>query len=419
MSSNRREKSPDRHLIICVDGVGFSTVERMRADGSFKLFHAPSRMISSFPSLTNAAISKILAPAGASLMAGYEDSYFDPGANKMCGGLLDRFRRGRFIQGTFRELFDYHPPTILSGLASTAPPVSTYLESTTDLRQLKQKAKRSRKPVFFAYTGASDSMAHVGGEPMLRNFLERLNATAEDLARRSKTGMAISIFSDHGNHFCEYKRVGLKAPLRDAGYTIEKSLQSSTTVVLPQFGLVGSAVLFATDAHKKRLAEIICSVEGVDFASYQEDSKVHLLSAEGEATIENEGNSYRYQPISGDPLKFWPVVSQMSGNRANGFVRDEEWFEATRDAERPDAVKRVFEGVTLGVVNRASVIVNFQDGYYGGSPLLDRFASLKSTHGNLGQEQSYGFVMTTEKELPPYIRADDLWVALGSPDLSA
>lgn len=406
-----------KHLIICVDGVGYSTVESMRVTGSFPLFHPPSRMISSFPSLTNPAISKILAPAGAVAMAGYEDSYFDPAANKMCGGLVDRFRTGRFIRGTFRELFDYHPPTILSGLAYTAPPLSTYLESTSDLRQLRKKVSRTSKSVFFAYTGASDSMAHVGGEKMLCRFLERLNNTAEQLIDESKTHLIVSIFSDHGNHFRDYRRVGLKAPLRDAGFTIENKRTSDKSVVLPQFGLVGSAVLFSEDSHKKRLADVVSCVEGVDFAAYQDNGQVRIVNCEGEATIEQEGTRYRYEPDSGDPLKLWPVASLLD-SKSERFVRDEEWFEATRDAERPDAIQRVYEGVTLGVKNRANVIINLMDGYYSGSPLLDRFASLKSTHGNLGQEQSYGFAMSTQQELAPFIRAENLWDALGSPNLA-
>ena len=414
MVSKAQNPTALRHLIICVDGVSFSTVDEMQGGGSFKLFRRVSRMISSFPSLTNAAISKILAPAGAGIMPGYEDSYFDPVANKMCGGLVDRFRRGRFIRGTFRELFDYHPPTILSGLAYTAPPFSTYIESTADLWQLRQKARSSRKPVFFAYTGATDSMAHVGGAQMLKGFLGRLDQTVEDLVAKSRSRLAVSIFSDHGNHFRDYNRVGLKAPLRDAGFTIEKILASDRSVVLPQFGLVGSAVLFANDLHKQRIADALSRVKGVDFAAYQMEGKVHLLTREGAATIEAQGNTYRYNPITGDPLRLWPIVLKGSSDR---FLRDEEWFQATRDAERPDAIRRVFDGVTASVLNKANVIVNLEDGYYAGSPLLDRFASLKSTHGNLGQGQSYGFVMTTERELPEYIRAENLWAALGSPDL--
>src|SRR4051794_37277542 len=81
--SQQVNKPPVRQIIICVDGVGVSTINKMRAQGRFKLFHSPSRMISTFPSLTNAALSKILEPAGARMTGGYEDNFFDTSANKM------------------------------------------------------------------------------------------------------------------------------------------------------------------------------------------------------------------------------------------------------------------------------------------------------------------------------------------------
>ena len=113
------------------------------------------------------------------------------------------------------------------------------------------------------------------------------------------------------------------------------------------------------------------------------------------------------------------IAQQVSNQRngANGFIKDEEWFALTRASTRPDAVKRIFEGATQGVLNRANVIVNLKDGYYTGSSLLDTFTLLQATHGNIGQEQSYGFVMSTTSELPPYIRAGDLWEALGPAQL--
>jgi len=177
MLSQTASTIPSRHVIICVDGVGVSTINKMRAEGHFKMFHSPSHMISTFPSLTNAALSKILEPAGAGMTGGYEDNFFDTESNRMRGGILDRFRSDHFIRGTFRELFDYHPSAIKSGLGYATPPLSTYLESLSDLIRLRQKARSSQQPVFFAYTGATDSLAHVGGEPLLRNFLSRLDDT--------------------------------------------------------------------------------------------------------------------------------------------------------------------------------------------------------------------------------------------------
>jgi len=51
---------PTRHIIICVDGVGFATIRKMRAEGRFKAFRDPARMIAPFPSLTNVSIARSL-----------------------------------------------------------------------------------------------------------------------------------------------------------------------------------------------------------------------------------------------------------------------------------------------------------------------------------------------------------------------
>jgi hypothetical protein len=390
----------------------------MRAEGQFKTFRSPSRMISTFPSLTNAALSKILEPAGARMSGGYEDNFFDTEANRMRGGILDRFRSGHFIRGTFRELFDYHPSAIKSGLGYAAPPLSTYLESLSDLIRLRQKARSGHQPVFFAYTGATDSLAHVGGETLLRDFLERLDETVEDIVRDSKIPVTVTIFSDHGNHFRKYRRVALKEPLRQAGFKLEKRIKDDQSVVLPQFGLVGSGVLFTRDKNEKRLANVLATLEGIDFVTYERNGVVYVANRRGEATIEKRADEYSYLATKGDPLDLSSITQTTNGrNGTDGFIKDEDWFAMTRAGARPDVVRRIFEGATQGVLNRANVIVNLEDGYYTGSSLLDTFTVLQATHGNIGQAQSYGFVMSTTRELPPYIRAADLWGTLGSAQL--
>lgn len=349
------------------------------------------------------------------MSSGYEDNFFDTEANKMRGGILDRFRSGRFVRGTFRELFDYHPSALKSGLGYAAPPLSTYIESRSDLIRLRQKAKNSRQAVFFAYTGATDSLAHLGGETFLRSFLDELDETVEDIVRDSKIPVSVTIFSDHGNHFRKYRRVALKEPLSRAGFKLENKINNDRSVVLPQFGLVGSAVLFTRDKNEERLSRVLATLEGVDFIAYEQNGVVYVVNRNGEATIEKRGEEYRYSAIKGDPLDLQLITQQRNG--ADGFIKDEDWFALTRDGVRPDVVRRIFEGATQGVLNRANVIVNLKDGYYTGSSLLDVFTILQATHGNIGQEQSYGFVMSTAGELPPYIRAADLWKALGSVQL--
>ena len=170
--------------------------------------------------------------------------------------------------------------------------------------------------------------------------------------------------------------------------------------------------MFTRENNEERLAAVLATLEGIDFATYERNGIVHVVSRRGEATIEKRGDEYRYAVMKGDPLDLLSLTHQQ-----NGFIKDEDWFALTRASTRPDVVRRVFEGATQGVLNRANVIVNLEDGYYTGSSLLDIFTVLQATHGNIGQEQSYGFVMSTTRELPPYIRAEDSWEALGSVQL--
>src|SRR6266516_350936 len=409
-----------RHLIVCVDGVGFSTIEKMRAKGRFRAFAPPSRMISPFPSLTNLSLSEILEPAGARASAGYEDSYFDIEKNSMRGGLVDRFKGGSFIHGTFRELFDYHPSAIKSGLGYALPPVSTYVEAWSDIVRLKQKFRSSRAPVFFAYIGSTDSLAHLGGERMLGNFLGQLDDALTNIMAESKGEVRVTIFSDHGNHFTGYRRVSLKEPIRRAGLRLESQVKDDKSVVFPQYGLVGCAMLFTTEESEKRVADAVANVRGVDFAAYEHDGVVHVAGHSGGALIEKQGDRFSYRSDDGDPLGLATALLKLAAEGkmdAGGIVSATDWFAATNDARRPDAARRVFEAATNHVRNRASVVVNLEDGYYSGSAFLDVFAILQSTHGSLGREQSTGFLMSTQRGLPGYVRADDLWSVIGAPQL--
>ncbi|MBC7910215.1 MAG: hypothetical protein H7Y30_06930 [Pyrinomonadaceae bacterium] len=411
---------PVKHIVICVDGVGYSTIEKMRAEGKFQYFRQPARMIAPFPTLTNVAMTEILETAGAKEAAGYEDNFYDADKNRMRGGLLDRFNNQRFIKGTFRELFDYHPSAIKSGLGYALPPLSAYLEALTDLVRLKQKISSSRDTVFFAYLGSTDSLSHLGGERMVRSFLSLLDDDLKDIVREGKGQVQVTIFSDHGNHYRGYKRVSLKSPLRRAGFRVENRLRGERSIVIPQFGLIGCALLFTKEENEARLAQVSAQLRGVDFAVYEKDAVVHVAGRDGLAMIERRADKFRYQTLSGDPLGLRNEVANFRWQGkadADGFVADSDWFAATRDGTRPDVVRRVFQGATEHVRNRANVILSFEDGFYYGSYPLDLLTFLQATHGNAMREQSYGFVMTTGSELPAYLRAGEMWKAVGEPAL--
>lgn len=414
-------KPAPRHLVICVDGVGFDTIQKMRAEGHFKMFGEPARMIAPFPSLTNVSIARILAPAGAAEPLGYEDDYYDVARNKMSGSLLDRFNQARFVQGSYRSLFDYHPSAIKSGLGYALPPLSTYVEGMTDLVMFKRKLRASTDPVYFAYSGSTDTLAHLGGDRMLRSFMGKLDDLLSDIVRESGGNVQVTIFSDHGNDYRKYKRSGLKNPLRRAGFRLDSSIKDERSVVMPQFGLIGCATLFTRPENESRVADVTAAVKGVDFAAYENQGVVYLAGRDNShASIERRGDRYRYSMQNGDPLELKAVLDEFTKQSKidkDGFVADVDWFAATTGTSRPDSIRRIYEGLTGAVQNRANVIVNFADGYYSGSALMDLVAFLLATHGNLGRGQSFGFVIDSKHDLPPYVRAGDLWPTIGSPVL--
>ncbi|HQR37216.1 MAG TPA: hypothetical protein PLF26_02355 [Blastocatellia bacterium] len=411
----------DRHVIICIDGVGFATFEEMRAEGKFRQFHEPARMIATFPSLTDISLTAILAPAGARPARGYEDAWFDPSSQRVRGGLVDRFRQDRFVRGTFRELFDYHPSAIKSGLAFGAPPASTYIEAATDVAMAGRKARQSNDPVFFAYVAGSDTLAHVGGERMLRSLLARLDATATSLLREGQGHTTVTIFSDHGNEFRSLHRVSLKGALRRAGLAPDSRLRSPASVVSPSFGLIGCVVLYTAERNEPVAAHAVANVKGVDFAAYEHDGVVTVVGPTGTATIERREDRFRYRMVSGDPLWVAPALGELRARGAvdaDGFANESDWFAATCESARPDAVRRVYEGLTRNVATPANVLVALADGWYAGNPLLDVFAFMQATHGNAGRGASLGFVATTDRDLPRYLAAGDVWQAIGAPRIA-
>src|SRR5215813_13565306 len=56
----RSHSSGPRRLVIVLDGVPYQTIAELRAEGRFRRFKNAARMISTFPSLTNAAMIEIL-----------------------------------------------------------------------------------------------------------------------------------------------------------------------------------------------------------------------------------------------------------------------------------------------------------------------------------------------------------------------
>lgn len=413
---NSAAERPKR-LVIALDGVPYTTIVELRTEGHFKRFHDPARQICTFPSITSPAMVEILHTADS---PGYEDHYFDRERNRIVGGIPDRLRGTKFIQGTWRQQFGYHAPAFKGALGYIAQPVGAMVLAELDLSGLKKAFRKSRAPMFIGYVGETDSLAHLGGEWAQKAFLRSLNRTIEDLIAESGGELEVEMFSDHGNHFTSYQRADLNPAIEKAGFIIEKKLSQPRSVVFPRYGLIGTGALFTAPENRATLADICASVEGIDFAAYLEsDAAKHsdcqsvvLVSRRGRVRISQMQDRYRYETISGDALELAPFVEELQKNGAMdaaGFASGSDWLRVTLAHKYVDPLRRVMDGMTTHVKYRADVVISTQDGWYVGSAFLDAFAALRATHGNLLRDQSGAFAISTRQQLSSTVRGYEVY----------
>lgn len=397
-----------RRLVLVLDGVPFETIQELRAEGYFKSFKEPARMVSTFPSLTNPSMIEIL---GAHNSPGYEDHYYDREANRLVGGVQDRFRGGKFIHGTFREKFDYHAPALRGSLAYIGQPLGAILVAQADVAAFRRAFKNSKSRFFVGYVGATDSLAHLGGEGPLKSLLRSLDRSIEEMRRDSGGSLEVEMVSDHGNNYMFHHTVKLGSALEKAGFEIVKSITNEKSVVLPRYGLVGAGVIFTRPENRDRVAEACITAKGVDFAVYpvagEENRTINLVSKRGNARIIRNENSYRYEAIEGDPLELEPIIREMTLGE-DGFASSEAWWNATQTHKYADPLRRIFDGFTAHVVSRGDVIVSFENGYLIGSPFFGSLSLMFATHGNLLQGETDGFAMSTRQELGQAVRGSDV-----------
>ncbi len=401
--------SAPRRLVIVLDGVPYQTITDLRAEGRFRRFKGPARMVSTFPSLTNAAMIEILQ---AEESPGYEDHFYDRERNRILGTVQDRLQGGKFIQGTFRETFEYHAPAFKGALAYVAAPIGTIAVAHLDLSAFRKAFRKSDAPLFVAYIGETDSLAHLGGERLLKSLLRALDRTVEELISESNGRLEVEMLSDHGNNYADYTSVELNDAINGAGFKIEKSLKMQNSVVLPKHGLVGASTLFTHPENRARLAEVCAKAQGVDFAVYQSgEDVIELIGVRGRARVSRAGDRFKYEDAGGDPLGLGPIIEELKARGAidaSGFASREDWWRATMRHRYVDPLRRLFDGFSRYVKNRADVIVSYEDGYMLGSPFLSLFAQMFATHGNLLRGETEGFAMSTRQELAEAVRGYEL-----------
>ena len=386
MKGNGAGKTRPRRLLLCLDGVPHKLIEGAKTRGLFDGFGPPTHLLSPFPTMTNVALSAML---GASPPAGYESLYFDRTAGELRGGIRKYIGRRTpdKIPSSYMDDLDYQEPLPFEFLIYVAPEHVW----RTDMQRFRERLRAAPQTRdYFAFLKATDGLLHAQGPDRLSIALESLDKILSEIQDYCGRETEIVMFSDHGMNLEENRRVDLKSTLAQRGFQ----------AVVPAFGLCSYAAVYCRDQRIPETASAIAEITGVDFAVYKDGDEVVVESDRGQARIQSQDGGFRYLSVSGDPLEFNQFPS--------GFASDEVWFDKTAGHRYPDALANIYKSLfTTRVKHTADILVSLKDGYYYGWSPFGRFVRLAATHGNALQSSSNAFLMSTHRDLPVYVRADD------------
>ena len=386
-NNGRTVGSRPRRLLLCLDGVPHKLIEAARHRGLFDAFGPPTRLLSPFPTMTNVALSAMF---DATPPAGYESLYFDRSAGELRGGIRKYVGRRTpdKIPSSYMDDLDYQEPLPFEFLIYVAPE-KIWRADMQKFREQFRSAPQNRD--YFAFLKATDGLLHSQGPARLAVALESLDKILKEIRAYAGSETEIVMFSDHGMNLEENRRVPLRSELKRRGFE----------VVIPAFGLCSYIAVYSSDEQRiPDVARASAEIEGVDFAVYKDGNEVVVESDRGRARIQSENETLRYSMVTGDPLEL--------GRFEQGFKTDQAWFAETAGHKYPDAVPNIYKSIfTPRVQHTADILISLKDGYYYGWSPFGRFIRLYATHGNALQSSSNAFLMSTHREFPEFVRADD------------
>jgi hypothetical protein len=407
--------SRPRRLLLCLDGVPYEVLNAAKTSGMFDNFGEPSRLLSPFPTMTNVALSRML---GATAPLGYESLYFDRCARELRGGMRKYvgWRTPDKTPSSYMDELDYQEPLPFEFLVYFAPETIW----RADMKRFHERFRRApQQRDFFAFLKGTDGLMHIRGPERLTVALRSLDKILKDIHGYCGNETEIVLFSDHGMNLEENRRVNMQTHLRRNGFTVTGNLRQGDrrSVSIPAFGLCSYVALYSVDEEAaSEVASSLVDLEGVDFSIHRDgEMGVMVKGGRGAARIhkrsDDGGTSYRYEQITGDPLDLTPATDKLRESGAfdlQGFAADTSWYEQTASHIYPDALSNLFQSLHAPRVGHtADVLVSLHDGYYYGDSFFSRLARLAATHGNALRASSTAFMMSTHRQLPAYVRADE------------
>lgn len=385
-------------LVLALDGVDYRDITAARARGLFASFRPPSRLVSTFPSISDIAWHDIL---GVQPPPGYQRIFYSARQNAVVGELLDAI-----TPIEYERRMDLAFGLKLHHLAA-------YLMSDQVARQevdvdVRQFLSRGGRPTIYAYNVGPDALQHTRGD--LASYLAHLDAKLIALQReyRRRTGrdLELVILSDHGhNRAVAAEFLPVVEALKAHGFHVAASLRDPGDVAFSVDGVTTGFGVFAHPDSVRRVASLLASLDGVAVVSTR-DREAGIVVRAGEATAEittrqrGDTTLYRYRPVTGDPLGYRDVLVRMTYDHAvsaDSFATAATWLRYTAAEPFPAAPPRIVAGHTAVTLNPAPILVSLDDKVrvgLGAVSVANRMRPLGGTHGALSATNSLGVVMS-------------------------
>lgn len=406
--------APPRRLILLVDGVSYRDMQALQEGVTYKDIHGRqfhrqgfdhgyfpvSRMVGTFPSISDPSWSEILANQPP---PGYQRTYFDAIRNseislngvitsedyekqmtwQMDGGL------GRFLSYIApQRAFQYELNAMVEDFLQTHDGPTNY----------------------YALIHSTDSAQHLYGDifAMLCALDAKLQQLRDVYRLREGRELEILLLSDHGNnHATDGNRVAVRRFLNKAGYRITTSIRNSKDVVLPTAGIESWVEIHNSPGETETLVQLLSHLKGVDVVTARipdQTNRFLIMNSKAErATIDwnPARSSFRYSTEIGDPIGYRPVIEALAKRNAldsDGFATADAWMTETLAHRYPLALERIVHGHTQAVLNPASIIVSLKNGYVHDGWLIQRGVALTTsggTHGALDDLNSNGILLSS------------------------
>ncbi|MFB3891206.1 MAG: hypothetical protein ACE15C_04190 [Phycisphaerae bacterium] len=388
-----------RHLVLILDGFGYDVVSAFYDLGHLRICHHPSRVIAPYPTLTDLAIEDAL---GLPPCRGMEAEYFNRKTMRVEGGSAAYMNEEN---EPYDRKLQYRASKIWDAIGYLYPE-GVFGKEINDSMRLFDKDQTREVIAYYVSSAAVGTRYGAAGQVRCLEKVERLvNQAVWETGGKVK----VTIFADHGHSYTPATRIPLEGYLAAKGWRVEDSLKKSRDVAYIRFGLETYAAFSTFTAEEAApLAADLIAADGVELASYADSETVTVLGRGGaRGRVSQKNGRFRYDAISGDPLKLKEALAKLKPD-GEGFHDEDQLLAATYDAYYPDALQRLWRAHHGIVQNTPDVIISLEDRFYSGSSGFAGAVNIASTHGGLNRSNSTAFIMSSAGPLPPFMRSADI-----------